>query len=336
MSIRALAGTLFLAAALAGCGKDLPLPASNKPGKLVLIGELIAGEPFSIRAGQSAAMGSKSVPIVQALTITVRDGEGGVWTAPSLQDQLSEELRTVSIAANAIIRTGSRYTLSTQHSTLGAVESVVEIPQPITATLIDTIRGQKWGSPVLEARIQIQDAPGQHFYVIEAVRQQMAVTHEFFFEGQWRDTKTEQARYDSLRVSGVAFNERRDTTFGPRSTRITLHTDDAATENVRLNGAIQPEPYRRVMLTDKAFAGGAHTTAVSLASDAFLAPFGAEPSRVRLQVKSVTKEYFDFLSRYERAQSETASEPNALQGNVVGGYGAVGGVARVEWTWVLN
>ena len=36
---------------------------------------------------------------------------------------------------------------------------------------LDTVRGQSWGRAVLDARIQIQDGPGQHFYVIEAVRQ---------------------------------------------------------------------------------------------------------------------------------------------------------------------
>ena len=319
-----------------GCEDELPLPASGTAGKLVLLGELVAGETFSIRVGQSASMtAGATVHIPEGVVLTVSDEDGGAWTLAGVRDDLSESLRTVSLTANPAIHAGGRYTLTALHPALGAASAVVNIPQQFAAMLTDTAHVQHAGAPVLRATIRIDDAPGDHYYVIEAVKQPMSVTHEFFFGGRWRDVTLDPFVYDSLRTAGASFPERGDTTFSARSSRIFLYTDDAATENL-LNGSTAPVAYRRVLLSDRTFAGRAYTTTVAVRRDAFVAFYPEDRGRVRLQVKSVPKEYFDFLARYERYVPEAAAEPDALQGGVAGGYGAVGGAARVEWVWVFD
>lgn len=321
---------------LASCGDELPLPASSSEGKIVLIGELVAGENLSVRGGQSAAMiNGTTVTIPDGMTLTVTDGNGGSWALAGVQDSLSEELRTVSFSSNAVVSAGARYTLTARHPALGEASAVVNIPQPFAAVLIDTVRTQYAGVGVLRASVRIDDAPGNHYYIIEAVKQPMDVTHEFFFGGRWRNVTLDPFLYDSLRTAGASFSERRDTTFSTRSARLSIYTDDAATENL-LSGSKAPIAYRRVLLSDRTFADRQYTTTVSLRSDAFVAFYPEDRGRVRLQVKSVSKEYFDFLARYERYVPEAAAEPDVLQGNVVGGYGAVGGAAQVEWVWVFD
>lgn len=327
---------LLCALVFAGCEDELPLPASSTAGKLVLVGEMVAGELFLIRVGQSAAMTTgTTVQIPEGVTLTVADEDGGTWTAAGVRDDLSEELHTVSFSTATAAVPGQRYTLTARHPALGEASAVVDIPQQFAATLTDTVRAQHAGAPVLRASIRIDDAPGDHYYIIEAVKQPMNVAHEFFFGGRWCDVTLDPFLYDSLRTAGASFPERRDTTFSARSSRVLLYTDDAATENV-LNGSTAPVAYRRVLLSDRTFAGRAYTTTVAVRSDAFVAFYPEDRGRVRLQLKSVSKEYFDFLARYERYAPEAAAEPDALQGNVVGGYGAVGGVARVEWMWVFD
>jgi hypothetical protein len=267
--------------------------------------------------------------------LTVAEDDGSTQTLAGVRDALSDSLRTVSFSTTAVTRHGARYTLTARHPAIGQVSAVVAIPQPFTATLMDTVRASYAAVPVMRTSIRIDDAPGDHYYVIEAVKQPMKVKHEFFHGGQWRDVTLNPFLYDSLRTAGASFTERRDTTFGLSSSRISLYTDDAATENV-INGSTAPVAYRRILLSDRTFAGRSYTINVAIQSDAFAAFYPENRGRVRVQVKSVPKEYFDFLSRYERTNPEDPAEPDALQGNVTGGYGAVGGAAKVEWVWVFD
>lgn len=335
MTPRALTLLVCLAAVLAGCRDELPLPASTAPPKITLTGELIEGEQFSIRAGQSIGIGGNRIPIIQGLTISVKDGDGGQWVIPGVEDSLSDELRTVSVSSGNLIHGGGQYTLTAQHPVLGEASAVVQVPQPFTVALVDTVRGNPVVGPALRATISINDAPGDHYYVIEAVKQPMNVKHEFLFGGQWRNVTTDRILYDSLRSVGAPFAERRDTTLSGRFIRIPLFTVDPATENVG-SAPAAATLYRRVLLTDKKFQGGHYTTEVSVISQEFVSLLEEKKGRVLLQVKSVSKDYFDFLKRYEVYQSDVPTEPGALKGNVVGGYGMVGGASKVQWAWIFD
>jgi hypothetical protein len=337
LHIRWILALLPLLVIAASCDRDLDLPPIEGKKNIVLLGELIAGDSFYLRAGQSVPLSQGSdlkFEVLNNLQVTAYDENGTAIPMPGKEDSLTYRLYTIPYYAAQQVKAGGKYRVQGVHNSLGTATALVDVPAAFTARIVDTLSMQYSSEPVLRVNIEIKDEPATtNYYVIEALEQRIIISESYFFyDGKWRSFAEEIDLYYDLQAQGIYPETKNDTTKENFFLRHILYTDDERTDNFMDNGKFNRN--RRVLLKDFTFNGGVHTARVYLRIDTS-AVGTLQQGLVTLSVKSVPEKYYRFLKAYEQSTDNggysTLSSPVKVQGNVENGLGMIGGAYRIKF-----
>lgn len=158
-----LALLLIVVNVMLSCNKDLPLPDVKGEKKIVLLGELVAGDTFLFRIGQSVAItknGQQQFELLRNATITLSDSSGASYVMTGNEDDFSAILYTVPFSLNKVVAAGNSYTVVAKSPSLGTATANVHIPGPINAVVRDTVTTIYNSDNALAIKIMIKDPPG--------------------------------------------------------------------------------------------------------------------------------------------------------------------------------
>ncbi|MBO9562443.1 MAG: DUF4249 family protein [Niastella sp.] len=306
--------------------------------QLVILAEISALDSVKVPIGKTIKVGNGSLirfEKVNDATVTLTEENSRTWLLqPSYAWQYAGNPTTI-FTNRKRYKAGTRYSIEVKHPTMGVVTATTQIPQIPKWTIVDTSTETFQGKKVLAVDITFQDPAGKEdYYIIEAVKELLKPGRSFFYRGIRYDYNTPQGKtlYDQVKnTPGVyLFN---DTVSINKYLRLELHTQDAATENARLDNL--DNPFRRLFLTDKTFDGQSYTIRFYVDKQFFIANEPMQKGRVHLQFKAASKELFDYLLEYEKYKADFGSIPaNQLpspRGNISkGGQGIFGGSAKRE------
>ena len=333
--LRLLFCAAFTLLLFASCETDLPLPAASTQQKIVLLGELSAGDTMLIRAGQSTAVAAGNTSqLIQNLQVSVEDDNGIRTGLIGVEDYLSYVFFTMPFSSSQTIASGRRYKVLARHPQLGEASATVQIPGAVMvkvgAVSFDTYNGDS----VLRVDLELNDpAAANGWYVVEVLKQPLSVYGYFLFDGNEYSISDNQSLYDSLKAEHIPVAERYDTSYSGMYTRQQMYTADAASEN--LSQSVPGRLFKRIFLPGHAFGGASHNTQIFIPRSGIY-PEYAQYAQTLIRVKSVAQDYYDFLKSYEQYEPTMGiggnASPSKLQGNVIGGFGMVGGV----YNWSLG
>lgn len=296
---------------VSGCDKELKLPNSGKPGKIVLIGELIADSSMVVRVGQTMSLSSTAAQFAlpNGVVVDVVDGAAKVPLAMVLDPLLVNN--TIPYVSENKVSNGKEYIVNASHLAMGTATASVYIPSPVSADTRDTVTTMYGSSRSLQITVDINDpASEKNYYVIEVLEQQVILV-----DGGWGSPP--------------------DTIYPQGTSRKYIHTNDERSENF-INGSTQTQN-RRVFFNDRAFNGRTLTTQIYIPDD--MVYNGNQYELLMLKVKSVSEDYYNFLKAYEEYEPaggfNTNNAPVKMDGNVVGGMGMVGGVSQKVFRYVV-
>ena len=309
----------------ASCSKELPLPAASGNSRIVLLGELSAGDTMLIRAARSIPFGQVSVEpdLIKNLAVTVV-GSGGPITLQEYEDFSSYYLYTVPFSSPNTVKAANSYTIKAEHAELGEVSASVSIPGAFSAILAGKAFTTHNNDSVLQLDIDIDDVSAANAqYVVEVIKQPVSVDGYFFFDFQQRTIKDNQALYDSLKRAGVVLGEYYDTVYSGQFNRQYFYASDLQTARA---GTV-----RRLFLKGGAFGGTQHRIQLAIPRRDLYGEQGQFAETI-VYIKSVATDYYEYLKAYDVYSSSSElggnAVPSALPGNVKGGFGMIGGVYR--------
>lgn len=326
---------------LTACTKKLELPDIPVEKKLTIIAELVANDTFYVRAGQSVPLTQNSnlyFELLNNLKITVEPNNSSAFMLTEYREQFVGQAYTLPFTSNQKVTANTTYTVSASHHELGTASAKITIPAAFTASVTDTAHIQHSSNDAIQADITINDnASEEQYYVIEVLKQIVNIKNLFYYKNQWLDVSFEANKrtYDSLVAAGVQLQKQSDTTFQRIFTRQGVFTNDHNTENVK-DGDIYAIN-KRILLKDVYFNGQSYTTRVIIGNT--ISEFEEETRKgvVHILVKSVPKEYFEFLKAYEQYDPSTGfnslTPPVKLSGNINNGLGMVGAAYELRFSY---
>ncbi len=326
--------------AFSACNKDLDLPAVGGEKKITLLGELVAGDSFYLRAGQSIALSSNTAlrfQLLENLSIAVKDTNGNTFPLNGYTDSFAQRMYTLPFSTTQKVVAGHIYSINAVHNTLGTATAPVYIPMQIKAAITDTASVKYGQDSTLRVKIKIDDPSAtSEYYVIEAMKQKLSATAYYRRNGSWVKIDDDREGYEAQRATGVV-TTKVDTVYYKDFIRQALYTADANSENIYQVGSFSRS--KRVLLRDARFNGQNYETMVFVVrtvENLFMED--STLGRVIVQVKSVSKEYFEFLKAYESYDPSSGynsfQQPVKIQGNVNNGMGIVGGVSQISYSYL--
>ncbi len=327
---------------LSACVRKLPLPDLQSLRKMVLLGEMAAGDSLNLRLGQSlpVTQSTKGRPQWPAdLEARAYVGNQLLLQCRPAADAHTDSIGTLLIQDGTHIYAGAQYKIQVTGSGFPDVEATVPVPSPFKVALVDTQTVSYNGLKVLQLTFRIYDQEGEkNYYSFEVLRRGVKMQGTFEYVGSRYDIALYYSLYDSLRRAGS--RPTANITFTPVQTteRLITYTTDLATENMKLATALSPA--RRVLLEDASFAGGTHNLKVLVDQSRFIGSAPYDLGQITFYVKSVSPDYFTYLRAYETFTPATSggylAQPVRIDGNVKGGYGVVGGVFSVPFPYVFE
>ena len=341
LHITVAVGIIFTMIWSSSCNKDLELPPVGGSKKITMLGELVVGDSFFLRAGQSIALASNSTlrfQLLQDLAISVKDSTGKTFSLNGYVDSFAQRMYTLPFSNSNATAAGQRYTITAIHNTLGTATAVVNMPQQITAAVTDTASVKYGQDSTLRVKVKIKDPSTTDYYVIEALKQKAVATPYFLYNGSWVKISDARDAYESLRSSGSVVTKV-DTVYYRDYVRQPIYTADPYAENIYDVGAYTRS--KRVLLKDLRFNGNDYETTVFIVKipENQFSP-DSSLGKIVVYVKSVSKDYFDFLKAYETydpsAGYNSFQQPVKIQGNVNNGMGVVGGVSQITYSYLTG
>ncbi|MGF6848672.1 hypothetical protein QFZ51_003907 [Chitinophaga sp. W3I9] len=313
---------------LTGCEQELPLPPNNAVPREVVYSELVANDIPEVRVGKSKPVGpgiNTGFDLVENADVQLMDKNG----------QPLEALTYVKDSSNAMsvyrgkttLDAGKNYKIRVTVPGLKTVNAMASIPPPFKVELLDTLRTLLNGRPVLRFHFIVNPIPGvKQYLVMEAVKQSVITDTTFSYRGM----RYKKSEHDSLyqRVKNMpGCNPKKDSSFLNDYLRIPCYTQDENADNNQIGGL--NENYNSILFTQsgKPLTTYFYINATALSSNPAeaIAPVG----RVLVYVKSVSKEYYDFLLTYEKVKRNpglnSLIQAIQLKSNTQGGLGIVGG-----------
>jgi len=321
--------------ALFSCKKEIRLKDPGSGRKIVLLGELIAGDTVQLRAGQSAPVTGNAGKLLPAREMAMNiSGSTGIFPLPYHNDGREGFLFTSLYSQPGLIINPGTYTIEAGDAAIGAVSCTVNVPEPFEASITDTAAVVYDGKPALELSIRISDRPGRSRYVFEAVKQAGYVDSLFVYNGVEHSYMTNWQLYDSLKSAGVTLHLRADTLYTPIYTRLNVMTEDQRTANRRL----PLHGLRRVLLDDGSFEGKVTDLRLLVDRKEFVSELSK--GKVVIRVRSVSEAYYQYLLAYELLQDAqqgiSFEQPVLLESNVKNGLGIVGGVYEQRFDFLFD
>ncbi|MEO7766363.1 MAG: DUF4249 family protein [Ferruginibacter sp.] len=304
--------------------------------KLVVLAELTAGDSMEIPIGKTIKVGNGGLIRFEKVTnaiVTITDESAHTFTLlPNYSAQYVSNPTTV-FTNRRHIRANATYSIEIKHPTLGIVSATSYIPFTPKLISIDTSSEDYQGKNMLAATFNWEEEGiiSDNFYVIEAVKESVVVSKYFFYLGVRYNYEVPNNRilYNRVKSSpGVKLLQ--DTVPQNLFTRINLYTADNNTENSSIDKL--ENPFRRIFIPGRN--GQFFSTKVFVDRQFFNTADVKKKGRIRLQLKSVGKELYNYLLVYEKYKTDFGSVPTSQLisplGNVQNGLGIFGGSARRE------
>ncbi|HVI49559.1 MAG TPA: DUF4249 family protein [Chitinophaga sp.] len=312
---------------LTGCEQELPVPPSNVKPRTVLYSELVADSVAEVRIGKSKPVGPGIDNKFEAVTnaeVQLTDKDGKVLETLTYVNDPNNNMSVYRGTRKLTALQNYRIQASTPE--LKEAVAGAWIPTDFKVTLIDTVRTNLNGRPVLRFQYNIQPQPGlRQYLVMEALKQDVRLDTFFHYQGTRYALKDNRDLYDQIKDNpGVTTGK--DTTFLNSYYRIPCNTQDENADNNQIGGL--NENYSSIFFaqTNKPI-----TTNFYISANALTATIenGVPAGRVVVYVKSVSKDYYDFLLTYEKVKRNpglnSLVQAIQLRNNVSGGLGIVGG-----------
>ncbi|MEO6549482.1 MAG: DUF4249 family protein [Ferruginibacter sp.] len=305
--------------------------------KLVVLAEITAGDSMEIPIGKTIKVGNGGLirfEKVSNATVTVIDDAAHSFNlVPNWSAQFAANPTTM-FTNHRQYKGNTTYSIEINHPTLGLVTASTHIPSIPMLISLDTAADRYQERNVLAADITWRDEGNTDpYYIIEALKETVLINRYFYYLGikYNYDAGANRTLFDRIKNSpGVKLL--RDTIPQNLFTRINIYTADNITENSRINNL--DHPFRRIFIPWRNLIGDVFTTKVYIDREFFKAPEVNQKGRVRLQLKSVNKELYDYLLVYEKYKTDFGSVPSSQlvspSGNVKNGLGIFGGSAKKE------
>jgi hypothetical protein len=326
---------LFLLLLLISACKKNFSSDSFEDDKLVVLAEITAGDSVKIPIGKTIKVENGSLirfEKVNDATVTITATNTMSWVLqPNYSPQYASNPTSVFTSKNRF-KSNTTYKIEINHPTLGLVQASTYIPPFPRLLTVDTASTQFNDVDVFAANITFKDsADFEEFYIIEAVKELVKNNHFFIYQGRRYSYDNQQGKtfYEQIKnTPGVKLLT--DTVSLNKYVRLNLYTEDDQSENAKIDNLTSP--FRRIFFLDPVFNGENYTTKVYIDKQFFIN--SREKGRVRLQVKSVSQDLYNYLKLYEKYKTDFGSVPtNQLispTGNIENGLGIFGGSAKRE------
>ncbi|MCW3465518.1 DUF4249 domain-containing protein [Chitinophaga nivalis] len=316
---------------LTACEQQLTLPPGYSTPRTVVYSELVAGGKAEVRIG-------KSKPVVPGVdnqfekvtnaTVQLSDKNGQILE--TLQYTPDDNSTMCMYQGKIKLDAARTYKIEAFVPGMKEVSATAAIPPPFRVDLKDSIHTVLNGRPVLRFHFNIYPLPGVRQYLAMEALKQTAVMDTFFvYQGVRYNVKDKRELYEAVK-DNPGIKVTRDTTFLDEYLRIPCYTQDENADNNQVGGL--NESYNCILFTQlgKPLSTYFYINANALTSgntETFTLP-----GRVLVCVKSVSKEYYDFLLTYEKVKRNpglnSLVQAIQLRGNTAGGFGIVGGCNR--------
>ncbi|MBS1600419.1 MAG: DUF4249 family protein [Bacteroidetes bacterium] len=332
----------FILAIITGSCKKQLYNSQLLPDKMVVLAEITAGDSANIPIGETLSAGSGGEINFQKLnsvsaSISSQAGMQSLSlnTSPDFTDN---PMAVYSNPAN--FEKNTEYTLSATEPQIGSISATTKIPNDFSVGNIESEMDDLNGKRVLKFRFVINDAGDEkNYYMFEAVKQLVSISRHFFWQGNQYDYNTPSGYdlYQQVKNNpGVALLL--DTVLTDRFIRLNVYTRDSRTDNASMSSL--DSSFRRIFITDSLFNGGEYQTELDIDRTNFVGDSPSTIGIVRVQMKSVAKELYDYLSQYEKYMLAFGNFPvNSLvspSGNINNGFGVFGGSYRKQWSFYYD
>lgn len=314
---------------IAACETQLPVPPGRMPPKTVLYSELTAGKPVEVRIGKSKTVRpgvDNQFEQVPNAVVELLNQDGGLME--TLQYVNNPENQMSVYRGNikpAPLRT---YRIKANVPGMPELTAAAWIPAPFRVTLLDTVRTVLNGRNVLRFHYNIMPQPAtiRQYVVMEALKQAAYADTLFNYNGVKYSKKDNAELYEQERQK-PNFRFWKDTVYLDFYLRIPCYTQDENADNNQIGGL--NENYNAILFTQ---AGRPLDTYFYLNATALTAGLAEEilpKGRVMVYVKTVSKEYYDFLLTYEKIKRNpglnSLVQAIQLKSNTKNGLGILGG-----------
>lgn len=325
---------LLLVCIVSACKKNLS-GDSFEDDKLVVLAEITAGDSVKIPIGKTIKVENGNLirfEKVNDATVTLTETNTMSWVlTPNYSQQYANNPTSV-FTNKKRYKANTTYKIEINHPTLGLVKASTHIPVLPRLLGVDTGSTKFNNKEVFAANITWKDSLDyEEFYIIEAVKEQVKNNHFYFYQGRRYSYDTQQGKefYETIKnTPGIRIFT--DTIGLGKFTRLNMYTEDGNSENARIDKLTNP--FRRIFFLDPVFNGENYTTRVYIDKHFFTDP--QQKGRIRLQLKSVSRELYNYLKLYEKYKTDFGSVPtNQLispTGNIENGLGIFGGSAKRE------
>lgn len=308
-----------------------------KDDKLVVLAEITAGDSMEIPIGKTIRVGNGGLirfEKVKDATVVITDLGGRTFMLmPSWLAQYAANPTTV-FTNRRHFRPGTTYFIEINHPTLGVTKASTQIPTIPKLLAMDTSSETYQGKDLLGVTITWQDDGAiDNNYVIEALKELVKINRHFLYNGVSYnyDMPNGKALYEQVKnMPGVHLLQ--DTIPQNKFTRLNIYTDDVNADNKNIDNLTSP--FRRIFIPGQRFSGQIYTTKAYIDRQFLVGTDVAHKGRVRIQLKSASKELYGYLLTYEKYKTDFGSVPAGQlvspNGNIQNGLGIFGGSSRRE------
>ncbi|PSL42521.1 uncharacterized protein DUF4249 [Chitinophaga niastensis] len=316
------------AVVLMGCEQQLPVPPNSAKPRTVVYSELIAGSQAEVRVGKSKPVApgvDNQFDLVENATVQLMDKNGQILETLSYVRDPSNAMSVYK--GKLILESAKNYKVQVLVPEMKPVTAMASIPPPFKVELTDTLRTLLNGRPVLRFHFDISPLPGvRQYLVMEALKQSVSLDTFFTYHGVRYHKAEHSDLYDQVK-NDPSVTISKDSIFLNDYLRIPCYTQDENADNNQIGGL--NENYNSILFTQmgRPLSTNFYINATALISSPAeaIAPVG----RVLVYVKSVSKEYYDFLLTYEKVKRNpglnSLIQAIQLRSNTTGGLGVVGG-----------
>lgn len=303
--------------------------------KLVVLAEITAGDSVKIPIGKTIKVENGNLirfEKVNDATVTLTETNTMSWVLqPNYSPQYANN-PTSMFTNKKRFKANTSYMIEINHPTLGLVKASTHIPTIPKLLSVDTSSTLFNDKEVFATTISWKDSLDYNeFYIIEAVKELVKNNHFYFYQGKRYSYDTPEGKefYGQIKnTPGVKLLT--DTVGLGKYIRLNLYTEDDLSENARIDKLTNP--FRRIFFPDESFNGSIRTTRVYVDKLFFVDP--KQKGRIRLELKSVNKELYDYLMLYEKYKTDFGSVPTSQlvspTGNIQNGLGVFGGSTKRE------
>jgi len=313
---------------LQGCEQELPLPPNKAVPKAVVYSELVANNIAEVRVGKSKPVGpgvDNSFEMVTDADVQLTDKNGQVLETLGYVKDPNNNMGVYQ--GKNKLDPSRPYKVQVMVPGMKPVTATAAIPPPFRVDLKDTLRTLLNGRPVLRFNFTVYPLPGvRQYLVMEALKQSVTVDTSFTYQGVRYRKSENEALYEQVK-NRPDIKAKKDSFFLNDYLRIPCYTQDENADNNQIGGL--NENYNSILFTQmgKPLSTYFYINATALSSNPAeaIAPVG----RVLVYVKSVSREYYDFLLTYEKVKRNpglnSLIQAIQLRSNTQGGLGIVGG-----------